>query len=627
MKPKIWGVALGSLLLLSLTACVSESTRAPYNNDAPSHAISASNYTGKKIALVIGNWAYRFKPLNNPQNDARDMAQFLSQLGFEVIHKENLSFEKMQDEVIQFKLKLKDKGQVGLFYFAGHGLEVEGKNYLLPTDLRVPETELVKEKPIRAQWVVNVMEHSGSKVNIVILDACRKFPRPDFRDPSEEHGLAAMSAAKGTIIGFATGSNKTASDGKKGTNGLYTGHLLKFMRQPGLTIEEVFKKTRQQVASETKEQQVPWVSNSLIGDFCLVSCAKPKSEQEKILQARLEQEQRKLEKERREKEALLEQERRKLEQERREKEALQAQLEALKNQPKPVVVPQPSQSDKFAPSKVFRDRLADGSLGPEMVWIPAGSFRMGDIQGSGDSDEKPVHRVSVGRFAMGRYEVTVGEFRRFVKATGYKTDAEKEGSCFSWSQSWKWVEGANWRSPGFSQAETHPVACVSWNDGVAYAKWLSQQTGKQYRLPTEAEWEYAARAGTETARYWGNDPDKACGYANVADQTAKQKYSYWTIHNCTDGYVYTAPVGNFKPNKFGLYDMLGNLWEWTCSEFESKYGGKEQRCVKNVNKNNRLSLRGGSWNGGVAWLRSANRYDRSPTIRDVLVGLRVARLL
>ncbi|MEN8219561.1 MAG: caspase family protein [Pseudomonadota bacterium] len=119
MKPKILGV-LFPLLLLSLTTCESDSS-----------AISTSNHAGKKIALVIGNWAYQFKPLENPQNDARDMAQLLSkQLGFEVIHKENLSFEQMQDEVLKFKLKL--KGQVGLFYFAGHGLEVEGKNYLLP---------------------------------------------------------------------------------------------------------------------------------------------------------------------------------------------------------------------------------------------------------------------------------------------------------------------------------------------------------------------------------------------------------------------------------------------------------------------------------------------------------------
>jgi formylglycine-generating enzyme required for sulfatase activity len=606
MKPKIWGVALGALLLLSLTACVSESTRAPYNNDAPSRATN-DHYTGKKIALVIGNWAYRFKPLNNPQNDARDMAQLLSQqLGFEVIHKENLGYDEMLDEVIKFKLKL--KGQIGLFYFAGHGLEVQKENYLLPTDLPTPETELVKSKSIRAQWVVNVMEHSGSKVNIVILDACRKFPRPDFRDPTSGEGLAAMSAAKGTIIGFATGSNKLASDGKKGTNGLYTGHLLKFMRQPGLTIEEVFKKTRQQVAWETRnkaEQQVPWVSNSLIGDFCLVSCAKPKRDQEKILQAQLEQERREkealLEQERQKNEALLEQERRKLEQERREKEALQAQLKALKNQPKPVI-PQPP--DEFAPSKVFRDRLADGSFGPEMVWIPAGSFRMGDIQGGGYSNERPVHRVSVERFAMGKYEVTFAEYDKFAEATG-RTKPSDEG----------WGRG------------NRPVLNVSWYDATAYAEWLSEQTGKQYRLPTEAEWEYAARAGTETARYWGNDPDKACGYANVADQTFKQKYSGWTIHNCTDGYVETAPVGQFKPNKFGLYDMLGNLWEWTCSEFESKYSGKEQRCAKNVNKNNSLSLRGGSWGGDGAGMRSAIRNVRSPSNRVDYVGLRVARLL
>jgi formylglycine-generating enzyme required for sulfatase activity len=588
MKTKIWR-ALLSLIIISLIACESTPTRSPDNNDPPPDAINV-HHTGKKIALVIGNWAYRFKPLNNPQNDAREMAQLLRQLDFEVIHKENLGFEQMQDEVIKFKVRLKDKGQVGLFYFAGHGLEIQKENYLLPTDLRKPETELVKEKPIRAQWVVNVMQHSGSKVNIVILDACRKFPRPDFRDPSEKEGLAAMSAAKGTIIGFATGSNQTASDGKKGTNGLYTGHLLKFMRQPGLSIEEVFKKTRQKVAWETRhkeEQQVPWVSNSLIGDFCLVSCAKPKSNQEKILQAQLEQERRKFEKER------------------REKAALQAELEALKNQPI-----QPSQSNEFVPSKVFRDRLADGSLGPEMVWIPAGSFRMGGIQSGGDSDEQPVHQVSVGRFAMGRYEVTVGEFRRFVKATGYKTDAEKGGGCVSWSQGWKWIKGANWRSPGFSQSDKHPVTCVSWNDGVAYAEWLSQQTGKTYRLLTEAEWEYAARAGSETKYWWGNE---------IGSNNA----NCWNS-SCKDRFEYTAPVGSFASNPFKLYDMLGNLWEWTCSQYENKYAGQERQCDKNVNKNSILSVRGGSWDFDGARVRSAARNDGWPADRHD--GVRVSLL-
>jgi len=624
---KIWRVLL-SLLVLSLTACESGSplSRSPDNNDEPYRAINV-HHTGQKMALVIGNWAYQFKPLNNPKNDAREMAQLLRQLGFEVIHKENLGFEEMQDEVINFKLRLMDKGQVGLFYFAGHGLEVQKENYLLPTDLRKPETELVKENPIRAQWVVKVMEHSGSKVNIVILDACRKFPRPDFRDPSEEYGLAAMSAAKGTIIGFATGSNQTASDGKKGTNGLYTGHLLKFMQQPGLSIEEVFKKTRQQVAWETRHkevQQVPWVSNSLIGDFCLVSCAKPEREQEKILQAQLEQERRKLEQERRKNEALLEQERQKLEQERRkneallekerqEKAALQAQLEALK---KPV---QPSQSNEFAPGKVFRDRLVDGSLGPEMVWIPAGSFRMGDMnvtvtsfQGGGDSDEQPVHRVSVGRFAMGRYEVTNAEFVRFLNAVNRRGSKNEPWFETKAEDSDSHITGSTGNFRVESGYETHPVTEVSWYGAVAYAEWLSEQTGKQYRLPTEAEWEYSARAGTQTKYWWGNE---------IGSNKANCRNSV-----CKDRFESTAPVGSFAPNPFNLFDLLGNVWEWTCSKFESQYSGQEQVCAKKVNENSRLSLRGGSWNDDASGLRSANRNDRWPTIRSADVGLRLARL-
>jgi len=499
------------------------------------------------------------------------MTQLLRQLGFEVIHKENLGFEEMEDEVIQFKLRLMDKGQVGLFYFAGHGLEVQKENYLLPTDLRKPETQLVKDKSIRAQWVVNVMEHSGSKVNIVILDACRTFPRPDKpRATSEDYGLAAMSAPKGTIIGFATGSGQIASDGKKATNGLYTGHLLKFMRQAGLSIEDVFKKTRQEVAWETRDktvQQVPWVSNSLIGDFCLVSCTKPKSNQEKILQAQLEQERRKLEKER------------------RENEALQAQLKALKNQPKPV---QPSQSNEFRDGEFFRDRLADGSLGPEMVWIPAGSFRMGGKY----SDEQPVHRVSVGRFAMGRYEVTFAEYDKFAKATGRKKPDDR----------------------GWGRAN-RPVIMVSWHDATAYAEWLSQQTGQQYRLPTEAEWEYAARAGTETKYWWGNE----IGKNRAACDGCGAEWGW-------DAKRMTAPVGSFAPNPFKLYDILGNVWEWTCSEYENKYAGKEQRCAKKGNKNNRLSLRGGSWDNDTARMRSANRFDRRPADRIVNVGFRLARL-
>jgi len=285
-------------------------------------------------------------------------------------------------------------------------------------------------------------------------------------------------------------------------------------------------------------------------------------------------------------------------------------------------------NNTFVAGKVIRDRLKDGTLGPKMVWIPGGRFKMGDIQGGGDSDEKPVLMISVNKFAMGKYELTVGEFRRFVKATGYKTDAEKGKGCYVYKNPtdfWQKEKKANWRNPYFSQNDNHPVACISWNDATAYAQWLSRQTGQHYRLPTEAEWEYAARAGTTTSRYWGNNPDEACRYANVADQSLKKKKSDWpwTIHNCTDGYVYTAPVGRFKPNAFGLFDMIGNLWEWTCSEYESKYTGKEKRCVKSAG---RFAVRGASWNSRARRARSADRGGDTPTLRYDWQGARLVRM-
>jgi formylglycine-generating enzyme required for sulfatase activity len=263
----------------------------------------------------------------------------------------------------------------------------------------------------------------------------------------------------------------------------------------------------------------------------------------------------------------------------------------------------------WTPGKILRDRLKDGTLGPEMVVIPAGTFRMGDIQGGGDSNEQPVHEVSVKRFAMGRYEVTVAEFRKFVNATGYKTDAEKGGNCWSYAKGWKNLKGANWRnSGGFSQTENHPVVCVSWNDATAYAKWLTKKTGHHYRLPTEAEWEYSARAGTETKYWWGND---------IGKNRANCDGNY-----CGDNFEYTARVGSFAANPFGLFDTVGNVWEWSCSEYQDKYSGKEQRCA---NSGSLWALRGGAWDFGPRFVRAAFRSRRSRDFRYGLVGLRLAR--
>ncbi len=270
-----------------------------------------------------------------------------------------------------------------------------------------------------------------------------------------------------------------------------------------------------------------------------------------------------------------------LEQERQEKAALKAKLEALKKK------------NEF-PGTVFRDSLADGGSGPEIVWIPAGSFtslrsvtsyRMGDIQGDGYSNEKPVHRVSVGKFAMGKFEVTFAEYDKFVQATGRSKPSDNG-----------WGRG------------NRPVINVSWNDATAYTKWLSNQTGKTYRLPTEAEWEYAARAGTETKYWWGND---------VGKNRANCYGDY-----CGDSFKYTSPVGSFSSNKFGLYDTVGNVWEWTCSEYTNKYNGKEKTCINKSSNKNRV-LRGGSWTNFPRSVRAANRGRNSPDDRVVYLGFRV----
>ncbi len=582
----------------------------------------ASVQYDNKVALVIGNWKYPTKPLYNPKNDAHDIAQVLDALGFDVTQKNNLNRSDLDKAIVNFKNELKGSG-VGFFYYAGHGLHVGDDNYMIPIDFEpqnLRDTGLTKRAATPVNWVMEVMKQAGSQINIVVIDACRAIPKPKTQqahrfigDTSEFEGLSKVNPPIGTIIGYAADVGGLAKDNETERNGLYTKYLLKHLNKPGLTIEKVFKNTATDVAMASVHKQVPWYHSSLMGeDFCLASCKTPEENRKVAEQARLVQEKEQLQRDNAELQAKLARLAQEKEAMQREQSRLQAEQERLARQ---------RESTRI--SKVFRDRLADGSQGPEMVWIPAGTFRMGDLQGGGGSDEQPVHSVSVARFAMGRYEVTVGEFRRFVNATGYQTEAEKEGSCSVWVGD---SSGKNWRNLGFSQNENHPVVCVSWNDATAYAEWLTQQTGKQYRLPTEAEWEYAARAGTTTSRYWGNNPDDACRYANVHDNTSKQENQgfSWTHHDCTDGYAQTAPVGRFQPNGFDLFDMLGNVWEWTCSEYQETYNGAENKCISQ--SGSLRALRGGAWGGKPRGVRSAGRSWGSHGYRSVTVGLRLARL-
>jgi formylglycine-generating enzyme len=270
---------------------------------------------------------------------------------------------------------------------------------------------------------------------------------------------------------------------------------------------------------------------------------------------------------------------------------------------------------------------------PEMVTIPAGSFKMGAQPGEEERERVlnqvrgrsvPQHLVNIAAFAGGKYDVTRDEYGRFASETN-RPDPDK---CYLLDKTGQIAEpySANWRSPGFTQTSREPVVCISWGDAQAYAAWLSRKTGMPYRLLSESEWEYATRAGTATSRYWDESADDQCFYANGADRTAQTKH--WTdgMANCNDGSLYTSPVGSFRANGFGLYDMLGNVWQWTSDCWNANYDGAPSdgsawatgACGLRVG-------RGGSWYNGPAALRSAFRVRTGAGYRDVNVGFRVAR--
>ena len=274
------------------------------------------------------------------------------------------------------------------------------------------------------------------------------------------------------------------------------------------------------------------------------------------------------------------------------------------------------------------DRFRDCPECPEMVVLPAGSYRMGSPsyeQGRRD-DEGPVRKVTIAApFGLGKYEVTVAEFGRFVDETGYSAG----NSCRSYEGGkWENRAGRGWRNPGFGQSGRHPVACVSWDDAQAYVAWLSRKTGEEYRLPSESEWEYAGRAGTATARYWGEGESGQCRHANGADASGKERYSGWSAASCRDGHVHTAPAGSFAANAWGLHDMLGNVWEWTEDCWNGSYAGApSDGSAWEYGDCDRRVLRGGAWDYDPSGLRAASRSRDSAGIRNNIDGFRVARTL
>jgi sulfatase modifying factor 1 len=250
----------------------------------------------------------------------------------------------------------------------------------------------------------------------------------------------------------------------------------------------------------------------------------------------------------------------------------------------------------------------DHSFGMEFVYVQVGCYQMGDTFGDGFPSEQPVHEVCVNDFALAKYDVTVGEFRKFTVATGYKTEAEEEGGCGVFNGSkWVWDASKNWRNPGFNQDDSQPVVCVSRNDAEAFINWLSEVSGMHYRLPTEAEWEYAARSGGKKEKYAGGNDINAVA---------------WYYYNSG---LSTRRVGTKHPNGLGLYDMCGNVLQWVQDWYDENYYRDSLRSnPQGPRSGHERVLRGSAWSDEPAYVRATRRSRKPPSHRGSLLGFRLA---
>lgn len=644
----------------------------------------------QRIALVVGNAAYTDRPLRNPVNDAQLMQATLRELGFEVQLATNVDRRGLLGALREFEARARG-AEVALFYFAGHGAQVGGSNYLIPLNAPIRSETDVPDEALDAASVLRRIEEGRARVGLVILDACRDNSYPGA-NRSSARGLARMSVPTGTIVAYATAPGSTAEDGT-GTHGTYTAALARYLATPGLDIKEIFDRTAQEVERVTNGRQRPREEIGLRGRFVLregagapaLASVTPtptplpqgqagginRSDLEREQQARQawaqwqqrmqadferigalqapdlraqawqrflatwaednpttgdderlrEQARQGLAAAQRETQARAQQEARAREEQRVREQAAAAQAVAAR-----------------VPGAVFRDCAEC----PEMVVVPPGRFEMGSPawEAGRYADEGPVREVRISyALGVGRYEVTRREFGRFVAATGYRTEAERdvgEQGCLVWSGSkWERTAGRHWRSPGFEQGKDHPVVCVSWNDAQAYLRWLNEDVpGRGYRLLSEAEWEYVARAGRGSSPFpWGDDAGarEQCAWANGADAVTKARVPGYNfrVANCSDGHAYTAPVGSFLANAFGLHDLHGNAWEWVQDVWHDDHVGVPSDAAARMAAGDQ-SLRvrrGGSFFFPTAHMRSARRIPQSPFYRGFDAGFRIARPL
>jgi formylglycine-generating enzyme required for sulfatase activity len=525
---------------------------------------SAQN-TGR-VALIIGNSNYpdANAPLPTTVNDARTLAEEFRQLKFDVDLQLNVSKETTQRAIDAFLGKIKN-GTDALFYFSGFGLQADRQNYLIPVNAQIWTEADVRRDCISVDDLLAQMQRRGAKIKIVIIDAARRNPF-ERRFRASPAGLAPLGAPEGTLALFSVAPGSVIRDSDSTTsNSVLVTELVKELRSPNQTAEQVFTHTRIGVSRASNNDVVPWVSSSLLEDFYFQlgqsapALATPPP-------------------------------------------ASPPPAHTSTSPPPPEPTPPPNQplpapsqmatapqQSVASPTRVeVGQAFRDCTTCPDLVPVPAGTLIMGAKSDFAD----PPHRVTLSsEFAIGRFEVTFDEWDRCVDEGGCKSRPDDRG----------WGRGRR------------PVINVSWLDAHAFVAWLSQKTGHKYRLPTEAEWEYAARAGTTTNYWWGSDVDT--GRANCQNCDTKQGRM-------------TLPAGSFKSNAFGLYDTSGNVAEWVEDCWHDSYRGAptdgsawtQPQCQLRV-------LRGGAYDSDATYVTSVSRFRYDYDVPYSANGFRVVREL
>ena len=615
-------------------------------------AVSASAYAERRVALVIGNANYTKAPdLRNPVNDARAMGKRLKELGFELSggkHYENVTRVEMARLVRRFSSEV-GRDETAFIFYAGHGIGAHGTNWMVPTDDSDIQTALdLPDFAISVSSLMERLERRGGGTNIVMLDACRDNPLPsDTRSSGATRGLGRMAAPNGTFIAYAADPGQVAFDGE-GNNGLFTESLMHALEQPDRPLYEIMRSVRREVRRKTSGSQTPWTEESLNDEFFFVQPREESQVRVAALQPQAQQ-------------------------------VTPPPAAAPQNsgwitaapEPEPVAVQAPAvvsvpavsapalqaleatvpaqggavvatnlpprtsgQSANWvsqdpaaiaaAPAAPQPVRVAAATVAPpvvtapgatsldtrllaatvgEMIAINPAPFRVMQASGDAGTTVRIAHR-----FAMGKFEITYDMWDACVD----------EGGCLGYRPN----------DDGEGRGE-RPVMNVEWKHTQAFLEWANRRLGlagrpDALRLPTEAEWEFAARAGTTSTFYYGDDQDEICRHANVMDYYGNRYFPIFSAVDCDDDYVRPAPVGSYAPNGFGLHDMIGNVSEWTQDCWSRKYGEiasdgsafVADRCDYHV-------TRGGSW-----MVTPKNMGERTRGYKGTEnLGFRVARTL